>query len=330
MAIITGTGGNDSTTGSSDSDTFYGLAGADYVHAYESIDTLYGGEGDDSLIGGIEGDFYSGDGGNDWLHGSADNDSFFGGSGIDTIYYAQYTDGITVDLAAGTITSAGGQGFDRVDADIEAIIGSTVADTMWGSSRDDIFFGDAGDDLLVGRGGNDTLFGDENAITTGGVDTIYGGAGTDTIYGGDAGDLIHFGADNTIGAGGAGYDYYYVSRSDGSNTIVDSSGSNELVLFGQFGTTSLFAAGTGVHDTSALASPLSVGYVLGANGTSGGVNLSIVSGTATLSFASDGGNVVFNTSQIQTITLWDHDLTSGHTQEVYNWNGTTYAFAYYI
>ncbi|MBM3643054.1 MAG: calcium-binding protein [Alphaproteobacteria bacterium] len=129
MAIITGTGGNDSTTGSSDSDTFYGLAGADYVHAYESIDTLYGGEGDDSLIGGIEGDFYYGDGGNDWLHGSADNDSFFGGSGIDTIYYAQYTDGITVDLAAGTITSAGGQGFDRVDADVEAIIGSSVADT---------------------------------------------------------------------------------------------------------------------------------------------------------------------------------------------------------
>jgi hypothetical protein len=135
---------------------------------------------------------------------------------------------------------------------------------------------------------------------------------------------------NTL-AGGAGYDYYYISRSDGSNTVVDSSGTNELVMFGQFGTTSLFVAGTGVHDTTNAASPLSVGYVLGSNSSSAGVNLSIASGVATLTFAANGGNVVFDTAQVQTITLWDHDLTyNGHTQEVYSWNGSSYAFAYYI
>ena len=47
--------------------------------------------------------------------------------------------------------------------------------------------------------------------------------------------------------------------------------------------------------------------------------------------ASNGGNVTFDTGQIQTITLWNPDLTyNGYTQEVFGWNGTTYTFQNYI
>ncbi|MBM3643053.1 MAG: calcium-binding protein [Alphaproteobacteria bacterium] len=268
--------------------------------------TLLGQTGDDVLVAG---------GGNDTLAGGQGSDSGVG-DGADIMFGGNGDDVLWGDDLGETVGNTG-------DGNDELLAGAGI-DTAYGAGGDDAIAGYDGNDLVFGGNGTDVLWGGA------GNDTVNGDAATDYLYGGGEGtNLTNPSEVNTL-AGGAGYDYYYVSRSDGSNTIVDSSGSNELVLFGQFGTTSLFAAGTGVHDTSALASPLSVGYVLGANGTSGGVNLSIVSGTATLSFASDGGNVVFNTSQIQTITLWDHDLTSGHTQEVYNWNGTTYAFAYYI
>ena len=52
---------------------------------------------------------------------------------------------------------------------------------------------------------------------------------------------------------------------------------------------------------------------------------------ATLTFAANGGSVSFDTGQIQTITLWNPDLTyANHTQEVFNWNGSSYGFQTYI
>jgi hypothetical protein len=102
-------------------------------------------------------------------------------------------------------------------------------------------------------------------------------------------------------------------------------------MIGQFGTSTPFVAGTGVRDTANGSSPLSAGYVLGSNSTAEGVNLSIVGTTATLSFANNGGSVTFDTGQVQTITLWNPDLTyDNHTQEIYNWNGSTYVFQTYI
>jgi hypothetical protein len=134
--------------------------------------------------------------------------------------------------------------------------------------------------------------------------------------------------------GGAGNDWYYISRADGNNLIADVAGEgrvNDLVLFGQFGTTTQWVDGTGVRDTANGSSPLAVGYVLGANSTAEGVNLSINGTTATLSYANNGGTVTFDTGQIQTITLWNPDLTyANHTQEIYNWNGSTYVFQHYI
>ena len=62
-----------------------------------------------------------------------------------------------------------------------------------------------------------------------------------------------------------------------------------------------------------------------------GVDLSIAGTTATLTFAANGGSVTFDTGQIQTITLWNPDLTyAGHVQEVYNWTGASYGFQTYI
>jgi hypothetical protein len=138
---------------------------------------------------------------------------------------------------------------------------------------------------------------------------------------------------NTL-SGGAGNDWYYISRSDGSNVISDVPGEgrvNNIVLFGQFGTVTQWIGGTGVHDTQDGAGPLTPGYVLGSNGSGFGVNLGINGTTATLSYAANGGSVSFDTGQIQTITLWNPDLTyDNHTQEIFAWNGSTYVFHQYI
>lgn len=119
------------------------------------------------------------------------------------------------------------------------------------------------------------------------------------------------------------------------STIVDNAGEgrvNNIVLFGQFAMAgSEFVAGTGVHDTADAAHPLSLGYILGSNGSTSGVDLVINGSAATLTFAANGGSVSFDTGQIQTITLWNPDLTyANHTQEVFNWNGSSYGFQTYI
>ena len=157
--------GNDSMTGGSAGDLFWGDADNDDLRGRRGDDTLNGGAGTDLIYGGADDDEVSGDTGNDTLYGGAGQDSLFGGSNEDLIY--------------------GGADDDLLD-------GGGSADRLYGGSGDDTMDGGTNNDMLSGGHGDDELIGNT------GNDTLYGGWGADTLTGGTAADVFVF---NTLGDG---------------------------------------------------------------------------------------------------------------------------------
>ena len=104
------------------------------------------------------------------FEGLGGNDSITG-NGDTRISYINATDGVTVDLASPTVpgstgiahgTAPGdvaGIGTDTIFGGVNRIIGSSFADTLFGSnnpsSTSELFDGGAGNDLIDGRGGFD-------------------------------------------------------------------------------------------------------------------------------------------------------------------------------
>ncbi|MEC9345728.1 MAG: tandem-95 repeat protein [Pseudomonadota bacterium] len=222
-----GTSGDDFLFGSDEPDVILGLQGNDTIQSFRGNDVLNGGtgadslsgmEGDDSLVGGI---------GNDTLVGEAGNDTLNGGEGFDLVPYDDETgsQGVSVNLLNGTVTDTHGD-TDRL-IDVEHVIGTTLDDTMFGSSTGERFEGSFGADSLNGGGG---------------ADTLDGGAGDDTITGGQGGDSL---------VGDAGTDILDYSNETGTQGI-DVSLSDTLAAdsFGDFDTISGFEAviGTGNND----------------------------------------------------------------------------------
>jgi len=137
---IIGSNQNDTLRGSGGGDYFHGHAGADLIESYNGEDTLVGGAGNDTIRGGNGGDMVG----------------YFLESG---------TQGVTVDLRAGTATDSWGDS-DTLEG-IEYVHGTDRNDTLLGSDEHgDRFFGRDGDDYMDGRDGNDLYY------TGGGNDTI--------------------------------------------------------------------------------------------------------------------------------------------------------------
>ena len=163
FGVPEGTSGDDNLTGGSGDDLIDGKAGNDNIN---------GGAGNDTLLG---------DTGNDYFHGDGGNDSIDGGPGEDWIFHDGITGGITVDLAANSVTGAAGN--DTV----------TGVESVGGTNSDDSITGDGSNNTLQGRGGNDTMDG------AGGFDTAdyYHATGpvtvslaTNTAIGADGNDLL--------------------------------------------------------------------------------------------------------------------------------------------
>ena len=121
-------------------------------------------------------------------------DVVVGGAGVDQIRYnrdAQYGGalGVVVNLATGT----GTDGFGKTDSfsDIEAVVGTEVADTLTGG----------------------------NAVLVGQTYEMYGLAGDDTITAGSFDSYIEPGAGNDSIAGGAGFDQVSYSEYSGANGV---------------------------------------------------------------------------------------------------------------
>ncbi|OLP62356.1 hypothetical protein BJF93_23665 [Xaviernesmea oryzae] len=142
-----GTTGNDDLHGTDGNDFLDGGAGNDRLDGGAGDDILYGGDGDDVVLGGA---------GNDTLiagHGRG-NDVYDGGADTDTITYMSTTQGVVVDLTAGTADGA------EIDHDtltgIENVVGGSGDDRIIGSNGDNELNGWRGADFIDGAGGRDT------------------------------------------------------------------------------------------------------------------------------------------------------------------------------
>ncbi len=167
-----------------------GNSATDVSGRVSNIENIIGGSGNDTLTGDANANRLVSGGGTDVLVGGRGDDTYVlspGGTvtitelaagGTDTLDYSGYTDGVTVNLAAGTAPGVS----NNVANLIENVIGGSGDDILTGDSKANRLTGGAGDDTLTGGAGNDIY-----------VIVVYGGA--DTIIEGDAGG----GVDKIIG-----------------------------------------------------------------------------------------------------------------------------------
>ena len=126
-------------------ENFVAGSGDDVVTGNDAANYLQGRDGNDHLRGG---------GGDDVLEGGAGADRLDGGPGLDWTSYHGSNAGVTVNLAAGTLT--GGHAEGDVPVNIENIIGSAYADVLTGDDGANSLEGGAGADRLAGSAGEDS------------------------------------------------------------------------------------------------------------------------------------------------------------------------------
>lgn len=156
---------------------------------------VFGEAGNDAITAG----FMNGGSGNDTLTGSsADNDTAnYNDNGFDDA--GPGTQGVVVDLAAGTATDNWGD-TDTLQA-IENVDGSHLDDHISGDDGNNGLNGNEGNDTLIGGANNDRLIGgdgDDSLLGGEGFDQLTGGAGDDTLDGGEINDRVNFSDSNQV------------------------------------------------------------------------------------------------------------------------------------
>lgn len=176
--LILGRGTNTVGLGALTSSTSVTVDGS--LGASNSIAT---GAGADSLLGGVGADILSGGLGNDTMDGGGNLDT-----AADVASYAYINalaqtggQGISVRLNGGgaqpifvTVPVSAPLGTD-IDTlyNIEGIVGTNYADTLWGDSTNNSFFGNFGNDSIIASLGSDTIDGGGNidVVTYGALDS---------------------------------------------------------------------------------------------------------------------------------------------------------------
>jgi len=231
LAVTAAIGNGTSTSGETaeqdqiwnDVEVLTGGTVADTLTAYSGGSTLNGGSGTDILLGGPGNDVLNGDNGNDTITGGLGNDTLSGGEGNDTFnegsatstgadvfngnagvdtvdYSARTTTAIVVTMDGTTADDGEANEGDNVKADIENILGTTLADNITGNALSNEITGGNGNDTLSGGAGDDVFHeysgcatttdallnlvcsgAGTEATTPNGNDTIIGGAGVDTV-----------------------------------------------------------------------------------------------------------------------------------------------------
>ncbi|MDH4305452.1 MAG: putative Ig domain-containing protein, partial [Nitrospira sp.] len=238
---LVGGGGADTLSGGEGDDVLAGdyannstLGFADILDGGAGSDELQGGGGDDVLDGGSENDRLFGEEDNDNLYGGTGDDQLQGGNGNDMLFGEE-----GVDLLAGQdgddqLFGDGGDDQLSGGAGVDQLVGGLGDDLLQGEADHDTLFGDEGNDELQGGDGNDTLlggvgsdvlFGDE------GDDTLWGEDGDDQIVGGAGDDLVDGGTGDDVLGGLTGMDTYRIGRGDGIDTIVDTAGEGNRIVF---------------------------------------------------------------------------------------------------
>jgi Ca2+-binding RTX toxin-like protein len=282
-----GMAGDDSITGNGNTRVLYGNAAA-AVTVDLAAGTGHGTAGGDlalvgndtftgvnSASGSAFDDSLSGAGTNDTFVGMAGNDFIDGRGGVDTaIYNINTTNGIDVDMAAGTVTGLDSSvGTDTLRS-IEGIQGTNFNDTYvaTGFSNGSTNAGSNGTfNIFQGNGGNDTITGngntqlqftnataDVNINLSTGIVTGDGSVGTDTITGGVNSVLGSNNSDTIIGTsanetfnGNGGADT--INGGGGVDTLTGGVGNDNFVFVtGSGGTTITDFAGNGAAAGDAL------------------------------------------------------------------------------
>lgn len=266
---IDGRAGNDLIYGGPDNDAVKGGNGDDVLHGEDGSDLIDGQQGDDQLYGGAGNDQLTGGAGDDFLVGGAGDDKYVFGpdSGVDQIDnsgggtdFILFVDDLTEDRLSferqdgdlviniddgslnrivvigwfaddanrmDYIQPAGGTGLSAEvieqmidpglgDDGIQVPEDSSFDAFRYGTQEGEDLYGTAGADLIRGYDGDDYLFsfeGDDWLLGGGGNDYLDGGAGDDVLY------------------GAAGDDKYVFSPGDGNETINNSGGGVDWLLF---------------------------------------------------------------------------------------------------
>ena len=150
--------------------------------------------GVNAVTGSDFGDTLTGSTGNDQFNGGAGNDNINGGAGVDRAAYFAFVDdpvtgGVTINMAAGTVTGDASVGTDTL-VSVETIRGSSFADsyTATGYSTGsngtfNEFEGMGGDDTILGNGNTRLVFLQATAGVT--VDLAAGTVSGDASVGSD-------------------------------------------------------------------------------------------------------------------------------------------------
>ncbi|WP_424933678.1 hypothetical protein [Amaricoccus macauensis] len=149
-----------------------------------SLESAAGGKGKDTISGSGTGNYLYGDrggdelygrGGDDTLDGGGGTDTLDGGSGTDTVIYEGLSEGVVIDLEAGSAAFPNRNWGTETLTSIENAISGSGDDTLSGTDEANRLDGGAGNDVLNGRGG------DDNLIISSGSDTVDGGEGYDRL-----------------------------------------------------------------------------------------------------------------------------------------------------
>lgn len=220
--------------GTSGDDVLNGAAGNDIVTGFEGDDTINGFEGNDIY-------YYDLGDGNDVVTDIGGADKVILGSAINLDNFNSFNDGFgnlvleVYDSQSGTTTSmiitnyfsAGGNNIiETVEFAVGGlnITGTNASETLTGTGFFDYIRGRDGDDTINGGLGDDRLRGDDgNDIINGeeGDDRLEGRTGDDTLTGGLGDDTLE---------GRNGNDTYIYNIGDGDDTIIDTSGTDQILL----------------------------------------------------------------------------------------------------
>jgi subtilisin family serine protease len=298
--LILAGAGNDSLDGLGGNDTLIGDLGSDAVLYADAIgavtiDLLLGyaldGSGNDSLrsieevVAGNFSDWLSGDAeanrlwggaGADTLVGGLGNDTLWGGADIDLVSYADATGGVSVKLINDVTYGASGTDYLY---EIEKVLGSAFADTIWGDNKNETLDGQFGDDTMDSHWGDDSLIGGAGTdllffYTGYGEDPVTVNLAAGTLSGVIFGNDSFTGFENVLGARGS--DSFVGDASanglnggEGNDTL-DGGFGNDM-LDGGFGNDSLIG-GAGIDfvtyaaASGAITVNLAAGFALGAGG----------------------------------------------------------------
>ena len=242
------------------------------LSAGQFVYSLVGNENSNTITGTAVNETLQGLGGDDTLQGGGGDDLLEGGNGRDRASYVDATGGITVDLAAGTVSGAG-VGSDTLNS-IEIIRGSNFADTIVttgfsATSANPSSITNTGlpsNPIIEGMGGNDSITGNGATLisyqtATAGVTVTFSTAGTGTATG-DA----SVGTDNFTGVA-------FVRGSAFADTFTGSSNNTSVEQF-TGGAGNDFINGAGGFDRASYFSQVE-------DDVTGGVAIDMASGVVT-------------------------------------------------